>query len=239
MPEPEYQSVPGDERLHVGDIVCRLTVVGFKSTPHKKHGLTWEVVCNCSCGNTNVSVPFKVLVRQRIRSCGCAPRRKKNNALYTPEYVSWHGMMKRCYETKAVNYARYGGRGIYVCDKWRYSFEAFLADMGKKPTPAHSLDRYPNNNGNYEPNNCRWATLKEQANNKRNSRWITIGEETRTLAQWCELRELNSKIISGRLSDGWSEEEAITIPIRRRPKKNGNAPQRLTGVPGSIRQPQS
>ena len=84
----------------------------------------------------------------------------------TTEYTSWLSMRMRCLQPSHDSYARYGGRGITICDRWINSFENFLADMGRKPTPQHSLDRFPDKDGNYEPTNCRWATKSEQIANR-------------------------------------------------------------------------
>lgn len=94
----------------------------------------------------------------------------------TPTYRSWASMVNRCTNPKTPNFANYGGRGITVCDRWRLSFVAFLADMGERPSLEHSLDRWPNNDGNYKPGNCRWATQSEQCRNRRTCRPILCSD---------------------------------------------------------------
>lgn len=96
-------------------------------------------------------------------------------------------MKRRCFDQTYPQYPDYGGRGITVCDRWRNSFDCFLADMGQKPSPKHSIDRFPDNNGNYEPGNCRWAVQKEQANNTRKTVWVELDGVRRSLVEWCEL----------------------------------------------------
>lgn len=130
--------------------------------------------CQCECGREKI-VSGEHLRRGLIKSCGCYRvefGRKVGSSFSThrmtdtPEYQVWANMKDRCSNKRNGSFDRYGGRGIEVCDRWLGSFENFLADMGKRPSPNHSLDRWPNNDGNYDPGNCRWATRSQQQKNK-------------------------------------------------------------------------
>jgi hypothetical protein len=137
---------------------------------------------------------------------GFSPR----NAPKSPEYHSWLCMIQRCTNPKQRSYQNYGGRGIKVCERWG-KFENFLADMGLRPTPEHSIER-KDVNGNYEPNNCRWATKKEQARNARSNRLLTIGGRTQCLNAWAEELGKERSVIKQRLKLGWSEVDAVFTP---------------------------
>lgn len=133
----------------------------------------WE--CQCDCGVIRI-VSATSLSNNRSKSCGCltveaSKTRKKHGKSGSPEHHAWTAMKSRCNHKQHPEYHHYGGREITVCETWVESFENFFADMGEKPTPEHSLDRI-DNNGNYQPDNCRWATNKEQQNNKRNNKWF-------------------------------------------------------------------
>lgn len=133
---------------------------------------------------------------------------------HSPEYRAWCGIRNRCYRPATESYPLYGGRGIKVCDRWRGSFEAFLADVGLRPSSRHSLDRHPNTDGNYEPGNVRWATTKEQNQNRRNSVRLTFDGETRTLTEWAELYGLSYSRLQQRLFvEGCSLTDALTRPL--------------------------
>jgi len=133
------------------------------------------------------------------------------------EYHSWEGMKQRCLNPNDPHYLDYGGRGITVCDRW-LDFENFFADMGVKTTVKYTIDRI-DNDGDYYPDNCRWATKKEQSNNKRNyrnSKLITIACVTLTIAQWTKEMGFAKNVIYDRLKSGWSEFDAVMTPVRYR-----------------------
>lgn len=171
----------------------RLTVVQYSYKRNK----IYYYKCVCDCGKECVkSRGYLIYESSSIhKSCGCwrkEEQRKYRLKTYdfrkgTPTHNSWSAMRQRCNDPQNRAYANYGGRGIKVCDRWQ-NFENFLADMGKKPSPKHSIDRI-NVNGDYCPENCRWATIDEQANNKRNCIMVTHNGKTQNFKQWCE--ELN------------------------------------------------
>ena len=152
----------------------RLTVI-FRVGSDGHRSPTWS--CLCECGNTTIVASRHLVSEDGTGSCGCirneaksthGQRLSKNKR--TKEYKTWTSIKQRCYNPKTIGFHNYGGRGIRVCDRWLNSFENFFADMGCAPSPKHSIDRFPDNDGNYEPSNCRWATHKEQQNNTRKTK---------------------------------------------------------------------
>lgn len=183
--------------------------------------------CRCDCGREVVVLADNVN-RGLTSSCGCrnrevaATRMKKHGHTRGPEHRTWLRIRARCSNPAAVSYARYGGRGIRVCARWNDTetgFAAFLADMGPRPSPAHSIER-KDNDGPYSPGNCRWATRIEQANNKRSNRRVTFRGETLTVAQWARRVGLSREAVKQRLAAGWSIERTLTEgPDPRRHRK--------------------
>lgn len=128
----------------------------------------------------------------------------------TPEHNVWGHMRQRCHNTKNKSYKDYGGRGITICDRWRISFQSFYQDMGPRPSADHQIDRI-DNDGNYEPSNCRWATRETQLNNYRRNRFITIEGRTQSLKRWVDEFGLNYSTVHRRLQLGWSNERALEL----------------------------
>lgn len=198
--------VRSDRVDHTGQTFGRLTVVRYD-------GGAW--LCRCECG-AEAKASGGRLRSGNTRSCGCLQRATKrtHGLSKSPEYVAWVSMIQRCTVPTAQGYPLYGGRGITVCGQWADSFAAFLADMGRKPTAAHSLDRIDNAKG-YEPGNCRWATASEQQRNKRNTRALTCRGVTRPMAEWAGITGIPKGTIKSRLRYGWTEERAVTEPIHK------------------------
>lgn len=128
-----------------------------------------------------------------------------------PEYAAWRSMKSRCCDPRSKSYYQYGGRGITICEQWRKSYKQFLADVGRRPSPLHSLDRYPDNNGNYEPGNVRWATPEEQMRNTRWNRYLTINGETRCVSEWSVISGVAVHTIYSRLNKKWTPKDAVFI----------------------------
>ncbi len=189
-----------------GEIHGRLTVIG-RSTAHKR--TYWD--CACQCGN-NTTVRGDHLKEGRVSSCGCYSEEShtKHGMARTAEYYAWQALRERCYNPKNKAYANYGGRGIMVCNEWNDSFSAFIADMGRRPTDKHSIDRV-DNNGHYCAYNCRWATAKQQVDNRRNNINYTMNGQTKCLKDWCRHYKIPYSTVRQRLSKGKSIEEALGI----------------------------
>lgn len=199
-----------------GQVFGRLTVLA-----PRKVGRKYRWLCRCECGNETI-VQRGALLGGTTASCGCLAtemliaRSSTHCMTRTPEHRTWAGMKSRCYNQHTHSFSDYGGRGITVCNRWRESFEAFYADMGPRPSPRHSLDRI-DNDGNYEPGNCRWATRSEQQTNKRNNHRLELNGECLTIADWSRKLGFPKWLIRQRIvKQGWSVEAALLTPHSRR-----------------------
>jgi hypothetical protein len=201
-----------DPMEYIGKKYNRWTIKAYRGYNNLgKH----TYLCQCECGKEKIVV-LGNLKSGTSKSCGCLndesrkgnTRNKKHGMSFSREYHTWRAMLDRCECTTHREYPMWGGRGIKICERW-HDFNNFYADMGKRP-PNTTLDRI-DNNGNYEPTNCRWADAKTQANNKRSNTLITYEGRTQTLQQWADEVGIGATTIHNRISNlGWSVEEAMT-----------------------------
>lgn len=177
--------------------------------------------CRCNCGRATV-VQSQSLRNGTTKSCGCLKQQKtidrstkhgdSKRIDRTKEYLAWKGAKSRCFNPKAPQFQHYGGRGITMCAEWVNDFPAFLKHMGRCP-PGMELDRYPNNDGNYEPGNCRWATKKQQARNQRKTQLLTYNGKTKPQVEWAEQFSIDVKTLRYRLNHNWPIDKALMTPV--------------------------
>lgn len=177
-----------------------------------RHGRAWQWRCICDCGQTKIATTDH-LREGSPDSCGCKAVTKKHGHSKThPLYKNWIGMRQRCQNRNSGSYPSYGGRGITVCDRWNSSFPAFIADMGPRPSHAHTIERIDNSKG-YSPDNCRWATRMEQTRNTRTNYMVEFQGRQMSLAEAAEIAGLDYDTIRNRLRRGWSEVDALSKPV--------------------------
>lgn len=219
----------------VGQRFGRSVIIGDALTKVYANGVTqrrW--LARCDCGATFEAHGSSFLKGQR-RSCPlCRTGKPTHGATVNKEikrtsgYRAWSGMRARCLNPGAQHYARYGGRGISVCARWD-DFALFILDMGPRPSPHHSIERKENDLG-YSPENCCWATAKEQARNRSNNRLVSAFGEIKTLAEWSEIRGIDWATLNRRLSRGMSPEDALQL-ARRSGQVISRADKRLSESP--------
>jgi hypothetical protein len=199
----------------------KLVVLGL--APHVGSGrYSYWYWCQCECGNF-IQVKGIRLRNGHTKSCGCRKaevtrERSKHNAAangkLTLEYRVWIEMKQRCYNPNCSRFYTHGSRGITVCDRWKDSYVAFMEDMGPRPK-GMTLERREND-GDYTPENCYWATRIEQARNRRNNVLATLNGETKPMSQWCEELNLPYHTVMARINKmKWSKEKALTTPVRK------------------------
>lgn len=198
--------------IHIGDKFYSWTVIDDKPRKLKrKNPNLIGYLCECSCHNkTQKIIEKNALLSGHSKSCGCT-RHKKHGMAHSKIYRQWAVMKRRCYDTKLKGYNDYGGRGISVCDEWLNNFESFYQwAIANGYDETKSIDRI-NVNGNYCPDNCKWSTSKEQANNKRNNIILEYNGKSLTLKQWSEQDEVRIKYgtLLRRYHLGWDVEDIL------------------------------
>jgi len=198
--------------MNKGEKYNKLTAIRFVEKRNRKECWLWR----CECGKEKV-IRVTNVKSGGTKSCGClymqliktkGQNNKTHGMTKSVTYKSWSCMFVRCYNKNSSDYKHYGERGIKVCQEWK-TFDGFYSDMGDRPK-GKSLDRIDNNKG-YCPENCRWATRKEQNNNKRNNHLLTYNGKTKTIAEWAEDRNIKYDTIWARIKYGWNTERALNL----------------------------
>ena len=206
-----------------GQTFGRLKVIK-EADPFHSSGRTRRMwLCQCDCGNTLV-VRGENLKGGNTKSCGCYQKTQvsQSNGTHhmsrTRLYYIWQGMKERCCNPNSKPFPDYGGRGITICDEWLnfIGFKDWAYENGYQDDLT--LDRI-NNDGNYEPSNCRWTDLFTQGRNKRNNRLMTFNGETHCLSEWVEITGIKYGTLLTRIMNGWTVEDTLTKPVRRREKR--------------------
>jgi hypothetical protein len=207
----------------VGKRFGMLTVIKEAENPYGIKKAAWE--CKCDCGKSIVAIG-DLLRRGYYSSCGCQKAKRMHDVAFkhgksnTRLFKIWSCMKQRCYYPRYTDYHCYGGRGIKVCEEWLADFQNFYIwaiNSGYKSNL--SIDRI-DVNGDYSPDNCRWATPKEQANNKTTNHLLTYNGETHTLQEWADIKKLNYDCLKARINDlGWDVHDALEKPSRGRGKR--------------------
>lgn len=211
-------------KLHSGLVLEKLTIL--EEMPYKRHGdRVWRALCECGAVFEDTACHMRTRT-----SCGapkCRKTRKDSNGGYAcadkskriPEYGIWCDIKRRCSNKTSEQFKDYGGRGIFVCDRWKTSFPAFFEDMGHRPSASHQIERV-DNDGPYSPENCKWATRREQGANKRNNVVMTYAGRSMILADWARETGLPEKMLQNRKQNGWSDERTLTeVPKKDRRRK--------------------
>lgn len=208
---PSFKDLTG-KKFH------KLTVL-YPSIRNKHKQMRW--MCRCDCG-AEKEVRGSNLINNETKSCGChrdemarqtCIKRNSSHGLSRHRvYKVWDAMRRRCNVKHSSGYKKYGAKGIKVCEKWMESFNNFITDMGLPPTDKHTLDRI-DPRGNYEPDNCRWVTMKVQQNNRTNNRIIEFQGKSKTIHEWADFTGIPASAIRTRIDrDKWSIERALTEP---------------------------
>lgn len=196
---------------HVGERYGKLVIID----EFRLNGQIYAT-CRCDCGNICKRNMNSLRVTNYFHSCGCEIRWSGTHGMSkSKEHKAWRHIKERCLNQNSKNYNIYGGRGISMCDRWKDSFENFYADMGACPSPKHSIDRI-NVNGDYCPENCRWATHTEQMRNRRNSVYIEYRGEKKTIPEWAELFGISSHTIAEAKRRGNNMEEYFDRLLEKR-----------------------